>query len=269
MQGPQVGVGLVLRVPPPVVGQRLAVPVGVRADDQAVGGLVAAGRVLVDVVAQVQHHVGLPLGEPAVAGEVALLVVWSRTRSRTSGPAPCPARGRYGSGRRGRCGRPYGTGRSTPGPGRRPPSSTCTLCAHERRAVTVPVRTTRVNLSSSATCHSTATSPDGIPPCPSSARGSGARRVHRTMPSGAGSPEATPSVNGSWGRRGTRGATASAAAPTSSFLRVRCTRPLQTACLPVTEPGVDLSDNIVWPLHDTSRTLRVREIFAIFRPFIA
>ena len=41
----------------------------------------------------------------------------------------------------------------------------------------------------------TATSAGGMPP--STASGSGARRVHSTTPVGSGSPEATPSVNGS------------------------------------------------------------------------
>src|SRR5215211_556732 len=57
----------------------------------------------------------------------------------------------------------------------------------------MPLATTRLIDSSSATCQPTSTASFGMPP-PSS--GLGARRVQITNPSGDGSPEATPSWNG-------------------------------------------------------------------------
>ena len=80
-----------------------------------------------------------------------------------------------------------------PRPGWRPSTSTWTEWAQSGVAMVVPLRTTRVIASSSATCQETSTGSGGIPP-PSS--GFGARRVQSTTPSGAGSPEATPSEKG-------------------------------------------------------------------------
>ena len=64
-----------------------------------------------------------------------------------------------------------------------------------------------------------------MPPKPSRASGSIARRVQRTTPSEAGSPDATPSVNGS-ARNGVRLAgvhamTGNAAATAAAFSAVR------------------------------------------------
>ena len=58
----------------------------------------------------------------------------------------------------------------------------------------VPLRTTRVNASSSDTSQFTATGSLGMPPPWS---GSGAKRVQITKPSAVGSPDATPRENGS------------------------------------------------------------------------
>ena len=189
----QVGIGLVLRVPPPVVGERpqLAalvaahVPLPRRADLRA----------LVEVVAQVQHQVGLLLGQPSVGREPALLVVGARGDREpcvpcpsTPRPAPC------GSGRPATGGPPPGTGRSTraPAPGR--PTSTCTLCAQPGSATAYPPRTTRRNDASSATCQCTTTWRRGMPPSPSGSSGSrrqpgpehhaGRPRVARRHPEG-------------------------------------------------------------------------------------
>jgi hypothetical protein len=114
---------------------------------------------------------------------------------------------------------------SPPSAGRRPVSSTCTLCANPGAAVVIPRCSTRVNFSSAATSRSTSTARAGMPPKPSSANGSGASRVQITTPSGAGSPDATPRVNGSFGtglrrRSAVNPATGSAA---------RTTAPLRTA----------------------------------------
>ena len=54
---------------------------------------------------------------------------------------------------------------------------------------TNPVATMWSKLSFVATSQSRGTSAAGMPPRPSSLRGSGASRVHRTTPSGSGSPE--------------------------------------------------------------------------------
>ena len=64
---------------------------------------------------------------------------------------------------------------------------------HSGVAVAVPLATTFVSFSSSATVQRTSTFSAGMPP-PSS--GFGARRVQITNPSGDGSPLATPSANG-------------------------------------------------------------------------
>ncbi len=77
MRGLEVGVGLVQRVPQPVVLQRGGLVAEGRGQ-HAVGVLaVAAGLVdpvLVDVVADVEHRVQVLLGEVPVGGEVAVLV---------------------------------------------------------------------------------------------------------------------------------------------------------------------------------------------------
>lgn len=90
----------------------------------------------------------------------------------------------------------------------------------------MPRRTTLRKLSSFDTCHSTGTLVSGIPPRPSAATGSGARRVHSTTPWGRGSPDAIPRVNGFSGircaarRRPLRNAvTAAPLPPSSSNLR--------------------------------------------------
>ena len=67
--GLEVGVGLVLGVPEPVVGA------GRPARRRRGGGAGCAGRVLVDVVAQVQDQVEVLLGQVPVGGVVALLEV--------------------------------------------------------------------------------------------------------------------------------------------------------------------------------------------------
>ncbi len=76
VQGPQVGVGLVDAVPGAVVGERDdLVGGGVLPYDLARGGE-AAGRVLVEVVAEVQHRVQVAAGRQVpVRGEVARLPV--------------------------------------------------------------------------------------------------------------------------------------------------------------------------------------------------
>ena len=83
VRGLQVRVGLVLRVPAAVVGQR---------DDlgaqRAGAPTPAVGAVLVDVVAQVQDQVRAVLGHPAVGGVVA------RTRSASRRRRPSRGRGR-------------------------------------------------------------------------------------------------------------------------------------------------------------------------------
>src|SRR5690606_36181533 len=63
----QVGVAFVLGVPQPVVGQRDACASGVLAHPPR-RGAVAAGAVLVYVVAQVHDQVGVVFGDAAVGG---------------------------------------------------------------------------------------------------------------------------------------------------------------------------------------------------------
>ncbi len=74
VRGLQIRVGLVLRVPLPVVGQRLGLGALMVADVAAGDGVGVLG-VLVLVVAQVQHEVRAVLGQAPVRGEVAVLVL--------------------------------------------------------------------------------------------------------------------------------------------------------------------------------------------------
>ena len=89
--------------------------------------------------------------------------------------------------------------------------------------------------SSEASSHSTSVFRSPIPPSPSSASGSGARRVHSTIPSGVGSPDATPSVNGS-------PAGAAAADPANPVRRV---------------PGTASTAEAVRPAFSTPRRLKL------------
>ncbi|GAA3090330.1 hypothetical protein GCM10020001_001760 [Nonomuraea salmonea] len=197
MGGAQVGVGLVEGVAAPVVGQRDGLGPAV-VTDVAAGAEQVVAALLVDVVAEVEHEVGLFGGDCGVGGEVAVLVVGAgadrhaqRAADRAGGAGAVsvrpvgetygPALKRYQYGR----------------PGRSPVTVTCTLCAQSRTASSVPLRTTVLPAGSARTCHWTGTGSCGIPPNPSSASGSGASRVHSTNPPGSGSPLATPSVNGS------------------------------------------------------------------------
>jgi hypothetical protein len=72
VRGLEVGVGLVLRVPLAVAGQPYRLGAAVVAD-VAGGGDVVVGLVLVLVVAEVQHQVGVVLGQAPVGGEEAVL----------------------------------------------------------------------------------------------------------------------------------------------------------------------------------------------------
>src|SRR4029450_6970614 len=76
VQGVQVGVVLVERVPGPVLGPRDGLVRGLGLADHGAAGVELAGAVLVDVVAQVHDHVEVPaLGQVPVGGEVAGLPV--------------------------------------------------------------------------------------------------------------------------------------------------------------------------------------------------
>ena len=107
----QIGVRLVLRVPPPVVRQRpgLATEAATHMEWSRVGF-----RGLVEVVAEMQHQVRLLLGEPAVRREPALFVVGARRHGEPGGVRKGPARAvRSGSGPPARRGPRHETGSGT------------------------------------------------------------------------------------------------------------------------------------------------------------
>ena len=192
MRRHQIRIGLVLRVAVAVVDERVDLLPLMLAHAAGVAAAVAAA--LVDVVAGVEDEVELLLGDPAVRGEVAGLVVAAAADARSAAdrrPHPAagavfvrpiwlissPARKRYQYSR----------------PGSSPVDfdvhAVAELGPRDRRALCAigPER------ASAAISHCTSTLAIGMPP-PSS--GSGASRVQSTTPSGSGSPEATPSVNG-------------------------------------------------------------------------
>ena len=91
----QVRVRFVLRVAPPVVGQRRTQRTEVVADIAARGD-VSPGGILVEVVAEMQDQIGLVLGEAAVGRVVAGLEL--RARREAIGSAVRSAVGRRGAG---------------------------------------------------------------------------------------------------------------------------------------------------------------------------
>ncbi len=103
VQGLQVRVGLVERVPTAVVRERhdLVRRVGLAHDDVLLAHGVLAGAVLVDVVAEVQDDVDLLLREVAVGAEVAGLVVGAGHDAEAH-PRGCGVRRRRGAGTAGR-----------------------------------------------------------------------------------------------------------------------------------------------------------------------